>query len=228
MSKPISIIIADSSPLFRLGLMTILQETDKYEVLGEADSESVLLEMLAKKKPDILVLDCLAPGFSIDTVLKCSRLSRSIRMIAITVSQNGHTLVNALRAGITSYIKKDCSMSEVLEAIEVTGQGGTFFCGQILDAIRRESIDITDLESLDFTCDPVVLTEREIEVLVFISEGMTNVQIAEKLFLSNHTVNTHRKNIMQKLGVNNTASIVMYAVKSGFVSPNKFLFQQSS
>jgi DNA-binding NarL/FixJ family response regulator len=149
-------------------------------------------------------------------------------MIAITVSQNGHTLVNALRAGITSYIKKDCSMSEVLEAIDVTGQGGTFFCGQILDAIRRESIDITDLESLDFTCDPVVLTEREIEVLVFISEGMTNVQIAEKLFLSNHTVNTHRKNIMQKLGVNNTASIVMYAVKSGFVSPNKFLFQQSS
>jgi DNA-binding NarL/FixJ family response regulator len=84
------------------------------------------------------------------------------------------------------------------------------------------------LESLDFTCDPVVLTEREIEVLVFISEGMTNVQIAEKLFLSNHTVNTHRKYIMQKLGVNNTASIVMYAVKSGFVSPNKFLFQQSS
>ena len=119
-------------------------------------------------------------------------------------------------------------MKEVLEAIEVTVNGGTFFCGQILDAIRRESIDINDLDMIDFSCDPVVLTQREIEVLVLISEGMTNVQIAGKLFLSNHTVNTHRKNIMQKLGVNNTASMVMYAVKSGFVSPNKFLFQQSS
>ena len=228
MSKPISILIADSSPLFRLGLRTILEKKEGYEVCGEAESESVLLEMLAARTPDLLVVDCLAPGFSIDTVLRCSRLKRSPRMIAITVSQNGHTLTNALRAGITSYIKKDCSMSEVLEAIEVTSQGGTFFCGQILDAIRRESIDVTDIDSVDFSCDPVVLTEREIEVLVLISEGLTNVQIAEKLFLSNHTVNTHRKNIMQKLGVNNTASIVMYAVKSGFVSPNKFLFQQSS
>ena len=117
-------------------------------------------------------------------------------------------------------------MEEVLEAIEITSRGGTFFCGQILDAIRRESIDVSDLELVDFTCDPVVLTEREIEVLTYISEGLTNVQIAEKLFLSSHTVNTHRKNIMQKLGVNNTASMVMYAVKSGFVSPNKFLFHQ--
>ena len=228
MSRATSIIIADSSPLFRLGLRTILDQNERYTVLSEAESESELLQMLPELEPDLLILDCLAPGFSIDTVLQCSRVQRSARMIAITVSQNGLTIVNALRAGITSYIKKDCSMKEVLEAIEVTVNGGTFFCGQILDAIRRESIDINDLDMIDFSCDPVVLTQREIEVLVLISEGMTNVQIAGKLFLSNHTVNTHRKNIMQKLGVNNTASMVMYAVKSGFVSPNKFLFQQSS
>lgn len=228
MSSATSIIIADSSPLFRLGLRTILDQNERYTVLSEAESESELLQMLPELEPDLLILDCLAPGFSIDTVLQCSRVQRSSRMIAITVSQNGLTIVNALRAGITSYIKKDCSMKEVLEAIEVTVNGGTFFCGQILDAIRRESIDINDLDMMDFSCDPVVLTQREIEVLVLISEGMTNVQIAGKLFLSNHTVNTHRKNIMQKLGVNNTASMVMYAVKSGFVSPNKFLFQQSS
>jgi DNA-binding NarL/FixJ family response regulator len=228
MSAITSIIIADSSPLFRFGLKTVLERDERYVVLGEAESEAELLQMLTLEKPDLLVLDCLASGFSIDTVLQCARANRKTRMIAITASQNGLTIVNALRAGITSYIKKDCSMSEVLEAIEVTGQGGTFFCGQILDAIRRESIDVSDLDLVDLTCDPVVLTQREIEVLILISEGMTNVQIADKLFLSNHTVNTHRKNIMQKLGVNNTASMVMYAVKSGFVSPNKFLFQQSN
>jgi DNA-binding NarL/FixJ family response regulator len=228
MSAITSIIIADSSPLFRFGLKTVLERDERYVVLGEAESEAELLQMLTLEKPDLLVLDCLASGFSIDTVLQCARANRKTRMIAITASQNGLTIVNALRAGITSYIKKDCSMSEVLEAIEVTGQGGTFFCGQILDAIRRESIDVSDLDLVDLTCDPVVLTQREIQVLILISEGMTNVQIADKFFLSNHTVNTHRKNIMQKLGVNNTASMVMYAVKSGFVSPNKFLFQQSN
>ncbi len=226
MSIPTSIILADSSPLFRYGLRTVLGKHSNYEVVGEAASSEELMDLLKVHKPDMLVLDCLASGFSIDTVVSCARTSQRTKMIAITVSQNGLTIVNALRAGITSYIKKDCSMEEVLEAIEITSRGGTFFCGQILDAIRRESIDVSDLELVDFTCDPVVLTEREIEVLTYISEGLTNVQIAEKLFLSSHTVNTHRKNIMQKLGVNNTASMVMYAVKSGFISPNKFLFHQ--
>jgi DNA-binding NarL/FixJ family response regulator len=107
-----------------------------------------------------------------------------------------------------------------------TLKGGTFFCGKILDEIRRESIDVTDLEGLELTCDPIVLSGRETEVLQLIAEGHTNTQIAEKLFLSAHTVTTHRKNIMAKLGVNNTAAIVMYAVKTGLVSPNKFLFQR--
>jgi DNA-binding NarL/FixJ family response regulator len=117
-------------------------------------------------------------------------------------------------------------MEEVLEAIDETSAGGTFFCGQILAAIEAESIPVDDLESADASCDPIVLSNREIEVLTLISEGLTNVQIANKLFLSSHTVNTHRKNIMQKLRVNNTAAMVMYAVKSGFVSPNRFLFHQ--
>jgi DNA-binding CsgD family transcriptional regulator len=83
---------------------------------------------------------------------------------------------------------------------------------------------LNDLEIAEFSCEPVVISERELEVIKYIAEGYTNNEIAEKLFLSPHTVNTHRKNIMQKLGVNNTAAIVMYAVKSQLVSPNKFLF----
>jgi DNA-binding CsgD family transcriptional regulator len=70
----------------------------------------------------------------------------------------------------------------------------------------------------------VVISDRELEVIRFIAEGYTNVEIADRLFLSQHTVNTHRKNIMAKLGVNNTAAIVMYAVKTKLVSPNKYLF----
>lgn len=227
MNATISIAIADSSPVFRYGLKSILDAKPGYNVVAEIESGEDLERWLKSNKPDLIVMDCLASGFSVDTVVVCSRLSKKTRLLAITSSHSGQSIVNALRAGITSYVKKDCSMDEVLEAIEETSNGGTFFCGQILGAIQAENIDVSDLELADYTCDPVLLTEREIEVLTHISEGKTNVQIAEKLFLSSHTVNTHRKNIMQKLGVNNTASMVMYAVKSGFVSPNRFLFTNS-
>jgi DNA-binding NarL/FixJ family response regulator len=111
--------------------------------------------------------------------------------------------------------------------VRETAAGGRFFCGQILNTIRKESIDVNDLELTEFNCEAVSITERELEIITLIAEGYTNVEIAEKLFLSPHTVNTHRKNILQKLGVNNTAAIVMYAVKTQLVSPNKFLFSPS-
>lgn len=104
------------------------------------------------------------------------------------------------------------------------GIGNQFFCGQILETIQRANIDVEDINLENFSCEPVVLSERELEIIVKIAEGFTNGQIAELLHLSTHTVNTHRKNIMAKLGVKNTAGIVMYAVKSNLVSPNKFLF----
>ena len=90
----------------------------------------------------------------------------------------------------------------------------------------KASIEVDDLNNVtELPCDSIELSKREKEVLYFIAEGNTNTEIAEILFLSSHTVTTHRKNIMIKLGVKNTAGIVMYAVKSGIVSPNKFLFQ---
>ena len=85
-------------------------------------------------------------------------------------------------------------------------------------------MDVDDIDYGVLTCDPVMMSERENEIIVLIADGYTNDQIAEMLFLSKHTVNTHRKNILFKLGVKNTAGIVMYAVKTQLVSPNKFLF----
>lgn len=220
------LLIADSSPVFRFGLEHILTERCTFSTIVQAESGEELEALVATETFDLLIIDCMAPKFSVDNVLACQRLNPDMPMLAITAAHSGQSIVHALRAGITSYVKKDCSMEEVLDAIEETRNGGTFFCGQILAAIEAESIPVENLEAADASCDPVVLSNREIEVLTLISEGMTNVQIAEKLFLSSHTVNTHRKNIMQKLHVNNTAAMVMYAVKSGFVSPNRFLFHQ--
>ena len=127
-----------------------------------------------------------------------------------------------------SYVKKDCELSEIVNAVNETSRGNKFFCGQILETIQKAEIDVNDLDFDSFSCEAVVLSQRENEIIKLVAEGNTNGKIAELLFLSNHTINTHRKNIMAKLGVKNTAGIVMYAVKMNIVSPNKFLFAPSN
>jgi DNA-binding NarL/FixJ family response regulator len=218
------IIIADSNLLIRAGLNAILRQYEDFELCGEAVSDEQLLEMVRNFSPRVVLLDFAAPDFSIDIVPAIHRISKSVRVVAITGEQSGVTIVSALRAGVVSYIKKDCDIHEIVDSVRETGNGGRFFCGKILNAIDRESIDLDGLHIHEFNCEPVSISEREMEVIKLIAEGYTNNEIAEKLFLSPHTVNTHRKNILQKLGVNNTAAIVMYAVKTQLVSPNKFLF----
>ena len=220
----INVVIADSNQIIRCGLMSILQSETHVQVVGEAEHEIALLDLVSAFRPDVVLIDFLSKGFSIDTVPQVRNIHPKVRFVAITHEQSGHTIVNALRAGIDSYVKKDCDIHEIIDSVKETGLGGKFFCGQILESIRKESINVDDLNIREFSCEPVNLSPREVEVITLIAEGYTNNQIAEKLFLSAHTVTTHRKNIMQKLGANNTAAIVMYAVKSQLVSPNKFLF----
>lgn len=222
------IIIADSNHLIRTGLNAIISQYNQFQLLGEAGNETELCEMVRNFNPDIILIDFAAKDFSIDVIPRCIKINNRLKFVAITGEQTGNTIVSALRAGVTSYIKKDCDIHEIVDSIKETADGGRFFCGQILQTIRREAIDINDLNLSEFNCEPVAISERELEIIKYIAEGYTNIEIAEKLFLSPHTVNTHRKNILQKLGVNNTASIVMYAVKTNLVSPNKFLFSPQS
>lgn len=222
------IVIADSNIIVRSGLKSILKQYPDYEICGEASNESELLKLVESCKPDVVLIDFTAKDFSIDVIPACHKIYPKVNMVAITGVQSGHTIVNALKAGVKSYIKKDCDIDEIVDSIRETAKGGSFFCGQILNIIRKEAIDVNDLENTDFNCDPVTISDREIEIITLIAEGYTNVEIAEKLFLSPHTVNTHRKNILQKLGVNNTAAVVMYAVKTQLVSPNKFLFNSGN
>ncbi len=219
-----SIVIADSSTVGRLGLNAIINQMEGFNVVGEAENSEDVISLINSESPSLVIIDFLSDGFDIETVMKIKRKFPKIYLLAITPLQNGNTLVNASRAGIDSYIKKSCDMPEVIDAIQSTSNGTSFYCGRILEKIKKESIDISEMNNVDVTCDAVALSRREKEILTLIADGLTNSKIAEMLFLSSHTITTHRKNIMSKLGVKNTAGIVMYAVKSGIVSPNKFLF----
>ncbi|MDG1346590.1 MAG: response regulator transcription factor [Crocinitomicaceae bacterium] len=222
------VIIADNNDIVLVGLQSILHAENGIDVVGEARSADQLFSILKQFETDIVLMDYTAFGFDIDVIPKIKSKYPKVHILAITPEQSAQTLVHALRSGVISYIKKDCAVGEIVDAVRETGRGSKFFCGQILETIKQASIDVNDMDLDSFTCEPILLTERESEIIVFISEGYTNVQIAEKLFLSSHTVNTHRKNVMAKLGVKNTAGIVMYAVKMNFIKPNKFLFSSEA
>jgi DNA-binding NarL/FixJ family response regulator len=224
LDKKIRVLIADSNRLIRIGLDVVLSTESDIEIVGEAESEEHLLEMLRSEGGDVILIDFTAPQFSLETIPAILKDFPSVAVVAITPDQEGETIVNALKAGVRSYVKKDCDLNEIISSVRETAQGNKFFCGKILETIQMVDINPDAEEFSHFNCEPVQLSEREQEIITLIAEGLTNAAIAEKLFLSPHTVNTHRKNIMQKLGVKNTASIVMYAVKANLVNVNKFLF----
>ena len=223
-----TIVLADSNDLVRAGLRSIIATQTDISIVGEATSNEELIEQLKSFQTEIVLIDFTSPGFNIDVISKIQKLNLTIKFIAITPEQNAQTLVDALRLGVMSYVKKDCELSEIVNAVTETNHGNKFFCGQILETIQKAEIDVNDLDFDSFSCEAVILSQRENEIIKLVAEGNTNGKIAELLFLSNHTINTHRKNIMAKLGVKNTAGIVMYAVKMNIVSPNKFLFAPSN
>ena len=222
------VVLADSNDLVRAGLRSIITLQTDLPIVGEAINNEELFEQIKSFNPSIVILDFTSDGFTIDIISKIQNLKSDLSFIAITPEQNAQILVDALRLGVKSYVKKDCELSEIVNAVIETSKGNKFFCGQILETIQKAEIDVNDLDFESFSCEAVVLSERENEIIKLVAEGNTNGKIAELLFLSNHTVNTHRKNIMSKLGVKNTAGIVMYAVKMNIVSPNRFLFSPNN
>jgi DNA-binding NarL/FixJ family response regulator len=220
----IKIVIADNNFIVRAGLRSVLSQCEDYQIVAEVTNNVELNEALTVFEVDTVLMDYCADGFDLSVVNKWAKKAHQIKWIAITGDESGVVMVGALRAGFQSYIKKECDFHEIMDSVRETVNGARFFCGKVLEQIKRENINVEDLHIIDANCDGVVISDRELEVIRFIAEGYTNVEIAERLFLSQHTVNTHRKNIMAKLGVNNTAAIVMYAVKTKLVSPNKYLF----
>lgn len=223
-----SIIIADSSDLIRRGLNSIFKTTSlsKYEIT-EVKSSEVLHKDGIIDNNSILVIDYTSSGFSLDDIVKIKSKFKKLLIVGITPNINAATIAQAVRAGIQSHVKKQCSAVEIVKSVEDTINGRRFFCSDIAKQIKKEALDINTVEFNSLNFDTISLSSRELEIIKYIAEGYTNSQIAAVLYLSNHTINTHRKNIMKKLNVNNTAGIVMYAVKTELVSPNQFSFSSS-
>ena len=217
-------VLADHGDLALVGLRAILAGVPRVDVVAEARDRNELYRIIADERPNVVVIDHTADGFGAEAIREGRKRWKRTRFVAITPDPSQTALISALRAGVTSYIKKDCGRQEIIDAVLNTADGGKFFCGKIVDAIQQASLSLERITDDPMSCEPVMLTERESEIIRLIADGLSYTRIAERTGITPNTVISHRRNIMSKLGVNSTAAVVMYAVKHGFASPNKFLF----
>jgi DNA-binding NarL/FixJ family response regulator len=219
----IPILIAQSNFLVREGLKTLVSNDQTMFFKGEALSGEELVFLTGSFKSGVIIIDHNDPAFGISVIRKVKSLVPEVTFLSISDKPNRWMLSDALSAGITSYLLRDCGKEEILEAILATSKGEQFFCGKILSDVLKTNDEVTP--EIEFvSCEGIKISERETEIIRMVSEGFTNKEIADKLFLSAHTVTTHRKNIMAKLGVNNTAGLVLFAIRNNIVTPNHFLF----
>lgn len=223
----IKVMIADKNFLSRVGLELLVGELKGFDLVPSVCGDKQdLINQLQLSKPQLLIADFVSLGISIDELRALSKKFTRTKFLIITELLPKNELNKVLESDITSFLLKDCDKIEILEAINSTIKGEKFICGKIVSFMTAASEIVASnsfIKSLG--CDGVPVTEREIDIIRCIAEGLSNKLIADKLKLSTHTVNTHRKNIMAKLGVNNTAGVVMFAVKNQLLETNFNLYE---
>ncbi len=216
--RPISIILADSQYLTRLGLKHLLRGKEQFRIVGEATKESQLLERIKAISPQVVILDYNQPGsFSQSTVQSIKRLAPLSNILIISADNNKENIYSILELGVNSFLTKACEEGEILDAIKATAKGEKFFCSKVLDFILEKSFSKNEEDA----CNATPLSPREVEIVQLIAQGLIAKEIAGKLNLSPHTVYTHRKNIMKKLELNTASELVLYAVQMGWVKNNR-------
>ncbi len=207
----IKLLICDDHEMYLEGLCLLLKKNSNFSVLNTCQNEQQLKIALAQIQVDILLLDVQLPGTDAEILLQELRtLYPSLKIIYLTLMRGSRFVHRLMKQNIQGYILKSASITELHEAIITVYNGGSFFSNDI--DINTDD-DYKKLLTIDNNKTETILTAREIEILQYICKEYSNAQIAKQLFLSVGTVDTHRKNIINKLGVTNTVGLVRYAIK---------------
>ncbi|MFB3906417.1 MAG: response regulator [Acidobacteriota bacterium] len=205
----IRVLIADDHGLLRAGLTALLNSEEGFVVLGAARDSTEALELSKKLKPDVVLMDISMPGAGgIEATRKLKESSPSVHVLILTIHEDKGLLREAIQAGADGYILKRAVESELITAIQAVMRGDLY----VHPAMTR--ILLAEQASAKATGSKLVepLTNREIDVLRLIVKGYTNRQIADRLHLSVRTVESHRANMMDKLGVSSRVELVQYAI----------------
>jgi DNA-binding NarL/FixJ family response regulator len=209
MEKEIKIALVDDHALFRNGLRGLIDGNHSCRVVAEASDGSDFLENAEAMSADVVFMDIAMPTLSGDKATIAALERRpDLKVICLSMFGDERYYSRMVEAGAKGFLLKDSSIEEVFAAIEAVVNGEEYICNDVMrmlsEAMRRND-------------EIKVLSEREIDVLLGICRGLSTQEIADGLFISKRTVDTHRANILEKTGSNNTASLVVYAIKHGLV-----------
>jgi DNA-binding NarL/FixJ family response regulator len=229
--KKTRIIIADDHSVVRSGLRLLLQSSPDFAVVAEAEDGEEAVTLVDRHKPDVVIMDISMPKMNgIEATGMMRQNDPDLKIIILTVHEDEEYVYQMLRAGASGYVLKSAGKKEIFAAIESALSGERFFSPGISKLIIEGFIkrDKEQLQDQIQTHSKQQLTKREIEVLQFIAQGLTNRKIAEALFLSIRTINTHRTNLMQKLDIHDTARSAHSLLEKPFSRPHSIREQTPS
>lgn len=214
--KKIKVLIADDHEILRYGVKTYLSSAEDIDIVGEASSGEECLELFEKHEPDVCVLDIGMPGKNgIETSKAIREIDPDVKILILSMHIDKNILTDVLEANINGYLLKNTDKSDLLQSIRSIAKGQKVFSDQISNMITDSFLKKDDAQTNNDAIGKI--TRREREVLQLIVDGLTSQEIAEKLYISPRTVDTHRFNLMQKLELKNTAGLVRYALEHGLI-----------
>ncbi len=215
--KKIHLLIVDDHPLARFGIRNQLKDVEDFAVVGEADDGDAALQKVKELHPDVLILDLFIPIMSGFEVTKTVRNTYpQTHVLILTAYEQEEYVQQALEFGAEGYLLKSAEKEELIAAIRSVVQGDKAFSRRVKEIIVKGFLNNRD-HAKTSESPSSLLTARELEILELVSQGLTNQQIAQKLFISSRTIDTHRTNIMHKIGVHDVAHLVRYAVEHGLI-----------
>jgi DNA-binding NarL/FixJ family response regulator len=209
--KPISLVIVDDHALFRSGLVSLLTSMPQFKIVGEASNGREALELIADKKPDVVLLDVNMPVMDGVETVRVLKKKERCRILMLTVSKHDEDLFGAITAGADGYLLKNASPDELASAISNVHTGLSVLSPDVTKRVMQ-SVNLEHDRAAD-----IGLSTREMEVLECLAQGKTTAQISEDLFISDNTVKTHVRHILNKLEASNRAEAVSKATQFGLI-----------
>jgi DNA-binding NarL/FixJ family response regulator len=219
MNGTIKVIIADDHEIFRDGLRLMLQKQSEIDLLGEAEDGKELIELIKHLQPDVVITDIKMPRM--DGVTAAKHIAEhypTIGIIALSMFDEEDLIIDMLEAGATGYLLKNADKQEMVDAIKSVYNNDSYYCQHTSHKLAQ-LVAKSKFNPYKEHIKPV-FAEREREIIACICEGLTNKEIASKIFLSVRTIEGLRMKILEKMNVKNAAGIIIYAIKNDLYTPN--------
>lgn len=216
MSRPVRVVLADDHTLVRSGIRRILEAQPGLEVMAEAADGVQTLALVQQHAPDVLVLDLNMPGTDgIDVLRAVKGYPNAPKVVVLTMHAGREYVARAMKGGADAYLLKDSAVQDLVTAIEAVVDGRRYFS----PAIQQLMAELLSGADGMVPSGVQALTDREREVLTWLAKGLSSKEVGERLAISVRTVETHRANLMHKLGVKSVAVLIQVAIREGIIAP---------